>query len=468
MKTRDLSPLGMHECERCSKQFDPVQESINYCPECVAAIRDELRLGSQVRRVWGRWRTPLSNLPWATFALLGVNFAVFGAEETLARHPWRYSWVPLLPLSGQDVFNGQLWRLLTHAFVHENSFHLLSNAASVILLGWIAEPIFGRVRFLVICALSTVVGGISYLFVLYPTSIAFGASVMVCGLMGALLTVYASNRTPLPKGARKWSLLLLLLALIALWIVPAWISLHKIHAGHAGGLLAGLILGLVMPTKTTRQSTSQVLAVASGSVLVSLMLFAAAHHRQEPALALERISDKIGPLGMGFSSTAWTYAPELERIVNRRPDLICGHLLLAEAYASAHRNDDSVREYKVYLDRRPYYAPAWAALGRLYMDSHRYGDAVDAFARNLAIVSQDPPQPMNENYVAKVWSARRDIAEAYAGAGRLDEAAAIYSKILQNDPQDYMAEKELRRIKELQAARDIGTSRTSSLTNNSN
>lgn len=408
------------------------------------------------------------NLPWATFALLGVNFAVFAAEETLKTYPWRYSWVLLLPLSGQDVFHGQLWRLLTHAFVHENIFHLLSNAASLVLLGCIAEPIFGRARFLVICALTAIGGGTAYLFVLDPMSIALGSSVMVCGLMGALLTVYVSNRTPLPKGARKWSLLLLLLVLITLWTVPGWLSLHTIHAGHVGGLLAGAILGFVMPTKTTGQSASQVLGIASGSVLVSLILFAAARHRQEPALALERISDKMGPLERELPSAAWTYVPELERIVNRRPDLIRGHLLLAEAYASAHRNDDSVREYRTYLDRRPYYAPAWAALGRIYMDSHRYDDAVGAFARNLAIMSQSPPQPRNETHVAEIWSARHAIAEAYADAGRFDEAAAMYSTILQNDPEDYMAEKELRRIRQLQAGSDGGTSRRQSLTKNSN
>ena len=458
----------MQECQRCGKQFDPVQESIDYCPECVTAIRHELRLGSQARREWEKWRVPLSQLPWATFALLGVNFAVFWAGESLKIDQWRSSWLLLLPLSGRDAFHWQLWRLLTHAFVHENTFHLLSNAASLILLGWIAEPIFGRARFLVVCALTAIVGGISDLFVLYPTSIALGSSVIVCGLMGALLTVYASNRTPLPKGARKWSLLLLLFVLIALWIIPGWLSVHRVHAGHAGGLMAGLILGFVIPTKTTGQSASRVLAIASGSILILLILFAAAYRRQEPALALERISDKIDPSRLDLPSTASSYVPELERIVSKRPDLTRGHLLLAESYASAHRNDDAIREYKTYLNRRPYDAPAWAALGRLYMDSNRYSDAIGAFAHNLAIVSQYIPHPVNETNAAAVWSARHAIAKAYAGAGRLDEAAAMYSKILQSDPEDYIAEKELRRIKQLQAADDSPTTGTPERDDNSN
>ena len=457
----------MQECQRCGEQFAPVQERIDYCPECVTAVRHELRLGSQFRNVWEKWRTPLSKLPWATLALLGLNFVVFAAEQSLKSDPWRYSWVGLLPLSGQDAFHGQLWRLLTHAFVHENFFHLFSNAASLVLLGWIAEPIFGRVRFLAVCALTAMIGGISYLFVLYPTSITYGSSGIVCGLMGALLTVYASNRTTLPKGARKWSLLLLLFALIALWIIPGWLSLHQIHAGHAGGLVAGLILGLIMPTKTTGQSTSRVLVIASGSILVLLIMFVAARHRQEPALALEGISAKVDPYGSGVAPTASTYVPELERIVSKRPDITRAHFLLAEAYASAHRNDDAIREYKTYLDRRPYYASGWAALGQLYMDSHRYGDAVGAFAHNLAIVSQSPPRPMTETYVTAVWSARLAIARAYAGAGRFDEAAAMYSKILQSDPEDYVAEKELRRIKQLQAENDSGATRNLKLKNSS-
>jgi tetratricopeptide (TPR) repeat protein len=101
------------------------------------------------------------------------------------------------------------------------------------------------------------------------------------------------------------------------------------------------------------------------------------------------------------------------------------------------------------------------------MDSHRYGDAVGAFAHNLAIVSQSPPRPMTETYVTAVWSARLAIAQAYAGAGRFDEAAAMYSKILQTDPEDYIAERELRRMKQLQAADASGTARTLKLKNNS-
>jgi tetratricopeptide (TPR) repeat protein len=94
------------------------------------------------------------------------------------------------------------------------------------------------------------------------------------------------------------------------------------------------------------------------------------------------------------------------------------------------------------------------------MDSHRYSDAIGAFAHNLAIVSQYIPHPVNETNAAAVWSARHAIAKAYAGAGRLDEAAAMYSKILQSDPEDYIAEKELRRIKQLQAAGDRPTTGT--------
>ena len=44
----------------------------------------------------------------------------------------------------------------------------------------------------------------------------------------------------------------------------------------------------------------------------------------------------------------------------------------------------------------------------------------------------------------------------------------MYSKILQSDPEDYLAEKELRRIKQLPTAGDSGTTGIRSLTNNSN
>jgi hypothetical protein len=44
----------------------------------------------------------------------------------------------------------------------------------------------------------------------------------------------------------------------------------------------------------------------------------------------------------------------------------------------------------------------------------------------------------------------------------------MYSKILQSDPEDYIAEKELRRIKQLHAADDSPTTGTPERDDNSN
>jgi membrane associated rhomboid family serine protease len=65
-------------------------------------------------------------------------------------------------LDTQAVRNGQVWRLLTYAFVHGSFFHILFNMLFLWWLGTDMEDMYGPVEFLTFYLISAIVGGLAF------------------------------------------------------------------------------------------------------------------------------------------------------------------------------------------------------------------------------------------------------------------------------------------------------------------
>jgi membrane associated rhomboid family serine protease len=133
-------------------------------------------------------------------------------------------------LFGPAVAQGQWWRLFTSLVTHFGPIHLLFNLSVVWTVGRVVEFLLGSLRFLLV----TLVTGLgSGLFVLLfnfeqPT---VGMSGAILGWVGLLL----------PLARREWRReLLVWLAQVALLSLLPGVS----WAGHLGGFLAGLPLGV--------------------------------------------------------------------------------------------------------------------------------------------------------------------------------------------------------------------------------
>lgn len=138
------------------------------------------------------------------------------------------------------IENGQVWRLITCAFLHSGIIHIGCNMYSLYIIGPQINQIYGAKKYFVIYIISCITSSLlSYL--MSPYSISVGASGGIFGLMGALVAFAIIERHKIEK---KYLSSLLQIIIINLFI---GLSIKNIdNFGHIGGLLGGLLIGYII------------------------------------------------------------------------------------------------------------------------------------------------------------------------------------------------------------------------------
>lgn len=191
------------------------------------------------RRYFARGRG--SVLPYATYAILGVTIVV-SLTSTFATDGQGI--INALQLDKSKVAAGEFWRLWTLTLVHDPNFllHLLSNMYGLYLAGPIVERLYGSTRmltFYLVCAL----GGSLGTFAFGPDGPTIGASGAIFGLFGIILIATRTHHPALDPATRSFVTQLGTLLLINVAIGLAAAS-YIDNFAHAGGFLAGALLGL--------------------------------------------------------------------------------------------------------------------------------------------------------------------------------------------------------------------------------
>lgn len=160
------------------------------------------------------------------------------------------------------------YRLLTAGFVHIGIMHLLFNGFALYSFGQMAEMAWGRWVYLAVFLLSVIGGNLLNLAHTWyglpqgGLAIAAGASGGIMGLGSALL-VMSLSRHPFSRHLDKKSLFIVMAINLMMGFAVDGID----NAGHIGGAITGLMLGLgigFLPkmTKPLIMATAVVLAVA--------------------------------------------------------------------------------------------------------------------------------------------------------------------------------------------------------------
>lgn len=188
--------------------------------------------------------------PWGTLALLlswaGVSawFAVrgeFGDRDALI------AWGANVP--GRGALE-TAWRLLASTLLHGGAAHVFFNATSMLIFGPAVERLFTRWGFWIVYALGGAAGSLgSLLWREYrdrPDSLSVGASGAIFALGGAVLIATWRLRHRLAVG-RARALGAALLFLIINGLVSGLDRHGTDNAGHAAGLLGGIVVGALLP-----------------------------------------------------------------------------------------------------------------------------------------------------------------------------------------------------------------------------
>lgn len=132
---------------------------------------------------------------------------------------------------------GQVWRLITPAFLHGSILHIGFNMYALFIFGRGLESRYGHGRFLLLYLLSAFAGNVfSFLF---TTANSLGASTAIFGLLGAEGVFLLQNRKML--GPRAGRSLMNLFYMAAINLAFGFTTTGVDNFGHIGGLLGGLV-----------------------------------------------------------------------------------------------------------------------------------------------------------------------------------------------------------------------------------
>jgi membrane associated rhomboid family serine protease len=169
--------------------------------------------------------------------LIGINIAVFVAQLVSMPSPnirgdlgTVTDW---LILDRAEVFNGQIWRLLTYAFLHSpySFYHILFNMLFLWWFGRDVEDLYGPREFLAIYLVSAVAGGL--LFVLTPM-LQLGGGGPCLGASGAVTAILVLCAIHFPNR---------IIYLFFLLPVPIWLFVVFVVGFDAYTLLSGAHTG---------------------------------------------------------------------------------------------------------------------------------------------------------------------------------------------------------------------------------
>lgn len=225
---------------------------------------------------------PLIRFPVVTVMLIVLLTVIYAMEVRYAPVAGMLSARTLAAygaIEGDLVFqHWEWWRLFTAPLLHASRGHLIGNAVVFAIVGFMLEPRIGPRWFAGLFVVGALGGGIVSIL-LNPADIpAVGASGAIMGVLGGAFICGASAKSgPKGRGMQTWALRLILPSLI-----PMAADSHTDFAGHLGGVVAGLFVGVVLLMSWPRGEDRPAFGMAAAGIgvvgllagLFSFVLFA--------------------------------------------------------------------------------------------------------------------------------------------------------------------------------------------------
>ena len=164
---------------------------------------------------------------------------------------------------------GQIWRLVTHIFLHGSLIHLLLNMYSLYILGTQIETLLGKVKFLVVFLVSGICGGL--LSGLLNDAASVGASGAIFGLMGSMLCFGYHYRTYLGDALKRQIMPVIILNL-AIGFMTSGID----NFAHIGGLIGGIFCTMALGVESKSKGVERFNGITCLLIyigVISYMLF---------------------------------------------------------------------------------------------------------------------------------------------------------------------------------------------------
>jgi len=225
-----------------------------------------------------------------TVAILILNIVFFAAELMGTIQSGQFGGLSILwGMNGETLFRlgacyppsiyqGHEWyRLITAMFLHGGLIHIGFNMMVFLDLGPIVEEVYGSARYLF---LYVVMGVFSFVVSSLAGHFSLGASGAILGLVGLLIAITTRRGGAYMRELRS-RLISWVVTIFAMGLLFS--GMRTDNWAHAGGLLAGFLLGKVFadrrPFNGPEMTRAYGLGWLAGAVLLVSFVFMVLHYR---------------------------------------------------------------------------------------------------------------------------------------------------------------------------------------------
>ena len=160
------------------------------------------------------------------------------------------------------IEDGEIWRLITHMFLHGSAIHLLVNMYSLFVLGTQLETFVGKLRFLIVYLISGIVGGLLSC-ALGGGVPSVGASGAIFGLMGAMLYFGYHYRTYIGAAIKSQ-----IIPIIVVNLIIGMSTTGIDNWAHIGGLIGGALAMMAVGVEKKSSATERI----NGSICLLILI----------------------------------------------------------------------------------------------------------------------------------------------------------------------------------------------------
>jgi rhomboid protease GluP len=164
------------------------------------------------------------------------------------------------------VVNGQIYRLITSAFLHVSIFHLIFNIYALFVIGNQLESYIGKFKFLIIYLVSAICG--SLMSCIFNQSISVGASGAIFGLLGSLLYFGYHFRIYLESVLKTQ-----IIPLIILNLLIGFLDSSIDNAAHIGGLIGGYLITMALGIKNKSSKSDRINGTIAFIIYILFLIY---------------------------------------------------------------------------------------------------------------------------------------------------------------------------------------------------
>jgi rhomboid protease GluP len=192
----------------------------------------------------------MSVTPVFTIALIIANATVFIWELATGVLTSEAGLIGAGALVRDRVLHGEVWRLLSAAFLHASPGHIIGNCVMLYIVGMALEHAAGVRQTLLVYLTSAVAGGLMSVALSRGPSV--GASGAIFGVVGAVVVILYQHRDRFHLRDNRVALVLAVYA--AYTVVTGMASPFIDNAAHVGGFLGGALAGYFVEPRLGQES----------------------------------------------------------------------------------------------------------------------------------------------------------------------------------------------------------------------